>query len=480
VASAVLALAHGDTTAALPLLREAAEIETISRADYAVEGTDEATVMFTQLAEARHDTTQWLLGLTLQRLRHPPGWGNQSAFLTDALLRDVYSQMTATGRPVPDISPDRLVNDPVPRVPGTFPVSYETYLDRQWTALFDRHPRYLLPRYAEPHDTGGRRASSFSASATRTVVLEYTSNLNCGGCWHEDRELSAIAQRYGPDRVLPLSFRSPGADGPVTGLADDLERWYYEWYPEPGVAGGDTLHHGVPRQIYQTAAGDTLIGYRIDGQQRMHTLPPAHRTETYMTALAQATDRELTRPPEARVQVETQQHGHTLNVTSWVDSLRGVHHRVALRLLLVRDTVWLRSGHVRRLLFNTVLAMSHSDSLSMGLCVLMHPTETVPIHYAFDLARLQQGILAQRTTDGWGRFYATVYWGSRESARDYPRLIGERNSAIARFSDPRDWQIDWTHVYLVAIVQDLDTGDMLQALRVPLHLTAPAHVDAHS
>lgn len=450
LASALRALARGDTAGALRPLREAATIETISASDYAVHGTFEAGLMYARLAEARRDTAQWFYALTLLRLRHSPTFGDPQAFLNDALLRDMYQRLTASGRPAPDLLPERLADDPRPRTP----LSYDAYLDRQWAALFDRLPRYHA----------GLASRDMMARAKRLVVIEYTSSLGCGGCWQEDRELSAIERRYGDAHVLPLSFRAPGGDGPITGIGEDTERWYYEWYPRTGVAGSDTLHHGVTMQVYRSPRGDTLMGYRIDGQNRVQSKPVG----SYLTRLRQAIDTEFARPSEARIRVEARREGARLHVTSNVDHVPP-SRRVALRLLLVRDTVWLYSGHVRRLMFNTVMAVSHSDTLSMGLRI---PPNGGAIQYTFDLARLQQGILAQRTTEGWAHFYGTVYWGTPEWQNDRARLIESRDGAIYRYPDPRDWRIDWSHVFLVAIVQDLDSGDMLDAVRLPLHLTS--------
>jgi len=453
----MLALARGDTTGAMTALWDAATVEIVTTADGAASSVPAATV-FTALAEARRDTVQWILGLTLQRLRHPPTYWDTQDFLTDALLQDVYRAFTATGRSVPDLAPTLLRSDPPPMTPPSF----QAYLDRQWTALFDRLPMYAVADRPEP---------AAAETARRLVIMEYGSSLSCCGCWTEDRAMSALERHYGADHLLPLSYRMPGEDGPIMTLADpSANQRYVEWYPWDGASGNDTVHHGIPRQVYRGARGELLDGVRIDGEPRIPKRPGL--PHSFKDAYANAIDRELQRPPEAHLRVRAEQQWSTLTVTTFVDSLSLPRSRVALRLMLVRDTVRLNSGTVRRLMFNTVFAVSHSDGLSLGLPLPVNAADAV--HYTFDLAALERGIAGQRTTETWRTFLAQNDFWRTQDLDVAARAIEERNGAFVKFPDPRDWQVDWSHVFLVALAQDLDTGDILQALRMPLQLSETA------
>jgi hypothetical protein len=138
-----------------------------------------------------------------------------------------------------------------------------------------------------------------------------------------------------------------------------------------------------------------------------------------------------------------------------VDSLRGPHRTLALRVVLFADTVWKRGGNARRIYTNVVQDAAHNDTLSLGLP--LQGSLPTTISHAFDLAAIQ---------------------AARTAERDDEFVVNATNLASVgmgtTFPDPRDWQLDRSRLHLVAFVQDLDTGEVLNAVRMKV----PASTDA--
>jgi len=459
-----VALAQRDTVAAMAALWPAAAVQTLTRTTTTVPSTLPAARLLVTLATARHDTLALLRGLTLLRLQQPLNFAGES-YIADALLHDVYPAVAATGQPMPDILPPGAHHADLP--PATTPLTLDGYLDRQWGLLFDRSVTDL-----------GHVSPVVAAKASQThrvVVIEYESSLGCGGCWFEDRFMSAMARRYNSVSVIPLSIRANGADGPITGLEQDHSGWYWAWYPLDTTAKPLPL---IPfAATLRSASGAELNSSYLVNGHGVSTVPVPGTTPVLRGALdtvphpgrhanmIATIDSALQQSPEAQLRVTTAVQrapgSVQLHVTTRVDA--GTHPRanLAVRLMLVRDTVWLRSGSLRRLMFNPVLSMSHTPALPLGLP--LPAQEKVPVDYTFDLTAIQRGITAQRTSDGWQRWSDAHQFGMDGTS--------QRDNTLMTYPDPRDWQIDWSHVFLVALVQDVHTSDILQAVRVPLGLS---------
>jgi hypothetical protein len=386
------------------------------------------------LAHARGDTTQWLTALTLWRLQL--GAVDSEFLAVDAELRAVHARyVVAHGNP-PDVVPGRLADAPVPRTPQSF----DAYLDRQWAALHER---------GFPVERSSRVAS---AGPHRLVVMEYLTAVMCGGCYYEDRAFQPLSRRYDPTDVLPLAYHySP----PIMDGTDSTDDRWYAWYPihETASFRGQRAPR-IPMQTKVAPDGDTLSNAFVNG----HGLPPHHGAwpalqapgeRGYHTTVA-VVDRELQRPPDARVQLQVVPEGDRLTVNVAVDSIRGRHQRLALRIAVVSDTVRVRTGTEKRIYQNVVRAEAQSDSLSMGVPIdARQPSHTT---YSFDVAAIEAGVNCIHDADCVARA-----WGPDTAmAHDYER----------RHPDPRDWQIDRSQLRVVAFVQDLETSDVLQAAEV--------------
>jgi len=442
-----VALAANDTSHAVSEFLSSVRVQRRSTAIPLGFGMPAARAL-TAIAEAQHDTTLLLTALTFQRLYHAPMWVYQfhihskpyadaGALLVNARLEELYTAWVASGRVPPDIIPHRLDGEPV----TTSALSYDAYLDHQWTALYDRD------------FTVARASSSGRRRPHRAVVIEYGTSIDCGACFDEDRLVGAIGRRYSPDEVIPLALHG---EGPIAGYHQEWGQESISWYPSFGSGPSRTV---IPRRILITAQGDSLDQlYRVNGLGIVRaddrpTDPP--QWGTYQRLVSRI-DTLLAQRPDARLDVALTVHDDRIDVRTRIDSVHGAHSRLALRLVLLQDTVWIRSGSYRRIYQNVARAYNHADGYPMG--VPFTAAEQTELHYTFDVAAVQNDILAARDVD------ARLALNPMEW--DRARMSAERDAVIARFQDPRDWLVDRAHLYVVAFVQDLESGEVLQAVRV--------------
>jgi hypothetical protein len=259
---------------------------------------------------------------------------------------------------------------------------------------------------------------------------------------------------------MPLAFHySP----PIADMTDSTDNRWSAWYPIHDSLTSDTFRgQRVPRIPMQTkvaANGDTLGNVFVNG----HGLPPHHGVWPPLQAPGQrgyhtvvtVVDRELERPPEARVQLQVVPAGDRLTVQVAVGSIAGHHRRLALRIALVADTVRVRTGTEKRLYQNVVQAEAQSDSLSLGVPIdAMQPSRTT---YTFDVAAIEAGVNCIHDVD----CFARAAWDP-DTALEHDMA----NGYTRQYPDPRDWQIDRSQLRVVAFVQDLETSDVLQAAEV--------------
>jgi hypothetical protein len=354
----------------------------------------------------------------------------------DWRLSRAYQEIVSSGHVPPDLFPERLRHDP----PASATRSLEAYLDRQWTALFDRS----VP--VEP------LAPSTATAPTRVAVVEYYTGWGCSGCWVDDMGLQPLERRYASDQVITLAWH--GHPPIVNQEQHDWWGRYFAWYPSWAESSrgkvADSRGKRIPIHTLVTPAGDTLNGLTVVNG---HGLPSQNKPWTttrpaglYQRVVTQI-DRERTRAPDAALKLSMVTKHDSVRVTVHVDSIHGKHSKLALRIVLVVDTVWKYGGNDRRIYTNVVQYAAHDDTLELGLPLRGPFPATVP--YTFDLAAIQAARLAER---------------DHSLAADSAALPDL--SMRVNFPDPRDWLLDRSRLYVVVFVQDLDTGDVLNALRM--------------
>jgi hypothetical protein len=321
-------------------------------------------------------------------------------------------------------------------------LSLDAYLDRQWVLLFDREFVVAQVVPAQPARSG------------RLTVVEYVTGQGCSGCWSEDMGLQPLERRYDASEVVTLAWHGH----PPLVAREGRHNWWKHigrWYPSRYDTQTPST---IPFATLLKATGDTLSGrtvvngHPIESASRPWTYTPQ---ETYYCPTIDLIDRERTRAPEIVLGLDVRTVHDSVHVRVNMDSLRSTSRKLALRIALVVDTVWKRGGNPRRIYTNVVQDAAHDDSLSLGLSLGGALPTTVS--YSFDLAAIQ----AARTQDRDEPFVADstnladVYWGMT-------------------FPDPRDWHLDRTRLFVVAFVQDLETGNVLQAARMKVPVVAVA------
>jgi hypothetical protein len=417
---------RGDTAGAIRAFRSTTQISRVSLSSVAAR----ALHKLVWLRPAPDDTLR-LMSLVLQHLlvrdTHP-----SLRIEADFQLRNSYTEyVKKTKRQPPDV-----VSEPdSPIMLSSVPLSLDAYLDRQWTLLFDRSFP-VIPV-----------TSSVSAPSTRLTVVEYQTGQGCSGCWKEDMALQPLARRYLSDEVVVLAWHG---HPPLVARRGRHDWWarFGEWYPSRYAISNHTV---VPFKTLLTPSGDTLTGRTtVNGhaiQGRSFPDP-----ESYYRPIIALIDRERSRAPDASLQLNLQAGNDSVRVRVHVDSLRGIHRALALRIVLVADTIWKRGGNNRRMYTNVVQDAAHDDTLSLGLP--LRGSLPISVEYAFDLSAIQ----AARNID-----------------RDESLVIDSTNLANVswrlNFPDPRDWLLDRNRLFVVAFVQDLDTGDVLHAIRTRVPAT---------
>jgi hypothetical protein len=334
----------------------------------------------------------------------------------------------------------------------------DAYLDRQFSVLYDR------PFSVEPAVI----AATSTSGASRIVVAEYPTGVFCSGCWTEDRAFSAISRRYPASRVITLGYHG---HFPIAILADSMWDRVDAWYPAKYKRvdyRGDTIAV-IPMRTTFSPRGDTLTSIWVDGiGLPRHSRPPgASPAENLYRTAARSIDSALEQPPQARIRVRVTPRGGRVAVATTIDSVRGRHAHLALRLVLVQDTVVVRGGTNRRVYFNAVRAAAQAEGLPIGLPMptMDSPGTVASIAYTFDVAALNRALQEQHDPVA----FARSLLGSNMSAEELAENAKDCARLIAPFPDPRDWAIDPARLSVVAFVQDLDTSEVLQAavVKVP-------------
>jgi hypothetical protein len=438
-----VALARGDTLRALQAFRATFQWPRTP-------GVKSAVQSFALLAQKRSDPSDRFVAQTLLHLLrdHSVKAGGGGT------LRRLYHDIVADGHAAPDLFPKRMRYDPAPSPT----MSLDAYLDRQWSGLFDRK---TVPTETITPSVRGER----TAASPRLVVVEYLTGQGCSGCWVEDIGLQSLARRYSPDQVLTLAWHG---HAPLTKTGGDLEWWarYANWYPRSYSTVSAQTKAGAQRIALQsliTAAGDTLDGSkaRVNG----HALPRHGETWTVSPdvnlyrRVVPVIERERARAPDAALHMDVDARHDSVSVRVTVDSIRGRHRTLVMRIALFADTVWKRGGNDRRIYTNVVQDAAYDDTLELGLPMPGRTPATIA--YRFDLAEIQKDRLAERD----------------ESLTKDSTSLADMIYRV-NFPDPRDWELDRNRLHVVAFVQDVETGDVLQAVRAKVFVTEPSKTAA--
>jgi hypothetical protein len=219
----------------------------------------------------------------------------------------------------------------------------------------------------------------------------------------------------------------------------------------PVVGTQSTFVQGAPR-----ANGPTLVSG--------HPIPVGlGGTSTWAHQTAEMVDLELSKLPAAYLDLTVTKSGDSVRARVVVDSVE-VSQRppLAIRIVLVEDTVRLRGGTVRRVHVNVVRGFASAETFPLGIPVDSAADTTAT--FAFDLATIQKNILA-------GRDSAWAAQAESRPTRAKPRWRRAKTPPdvmeyVNRFPDVRDWTMNRARLHVVAFVQNIETGEILQAVMV--------------
>jgi len=434
-------ITRGDTTRAVKSLRIAACLSTSLASPSAVR-------LWTTLARTQHDTAQLLMSTTVQLLE--TGWELPRKMALAAQLDTIYRRYVATQGVPPDIANAAGTGLP----PARTSMTLDAYLDREFTILYERE-------FPVEHMQGGGDMASSTADAPRDshrlVVVEYLTGVFCEGCWHEDRAFQALSRRYHPEDVVTIAYHY---DLPIRREEDSVGERFRQWYPGLGTlrytrTGRSTI---IPTRTIITPAGDTLDGVGwVDGFAPGGPVHWTERRERFWHANAVTLiERERARVPELSMRQDVTVEQDSLHVFVHFDSIPNrAGHQLALRMVLLQDTVHIRGGTIRRLYLNVVRAEARSSALPLG--VPLAPSRTAAsVAYVFDLGQITAQVAAMQHPPA---SYFAQASDPKTAAESY------RTSYTNLFPDSRDWQMDRSRLHVVTFVQDLETGEVLQAVR---------------
>lgn len=422
--SATIQLTHGDTAAAMATFHR-----TMRAGD---ELGLRAALLLEQLATARHDTATRaeVLGLLMMKLGGMP-----------ALKRADHKTFVA-------LYPAWRRHNP------QLPADPERYLDNLFQELFDRG--IAVTRYTEAH--------------SRLVVWEYLTGLHCGICWEHDRIVAALLQRYPAEAFVPLAyeFDCPPLSNEIESPQTRLSVWN-GGYPNSvrfGAIPQEELTGKMENGRFKPAvrSGDPWI----NGLPSL-TPEPGSPQQSYESYVAQI-DQALTLPPGAVLAMRVTHQGDQVDVRLIVDSVRAPSHRLAARIVLVEDTVRVMGATNRRLQYGVIRAVAHSPGLLLGIPLTGPAGGRQTAQYHFDLAAITAQLQSQRSTLAILRQRM-----SADSAKAQMDEFGDRwPDLLTNYPDPSDWRMNRNRLHVIALVQDLDTGEILQATRVSLAPSAGA------
>lgn len=417
---ATVHLAQGDTASALHALRPV-----FHSYDYA--GL-QAAQLAAAVARARHDSTAWGDALAIQVLRY----GGDIAAKTTAhrQFMDLYRVMRRT-------------------TPG-LPTDPEQYLDQTFQQLVDR----------------GVPVTRVASTGThRMTVAEYKTGLTCFACWFHDRELALLLQHYPSDEFVVLSYQY--SCPPLSNEVAPVDTRLQAWYPL-NPTDTTTVRHGT------LAPGSWGAMKPREPDPWINGLPaPAEHSSPLLTYQHDVADVDsiLAMPPEAALRLTVTTQGPRVRVALAVDSVRATHHRVVARFVLMEDTVRMRGATTRRLHYGVVRAASQSPGLVLGVPLTFDAAGKASAHYTFWLDSIQAQYTNERTLQ-YVLAHRSFPSGPLKTPAQYAELFADMFHPEL-FPDADDWIVHQARLHVVAFVQDLDSGEILQAVMLPLDGTRP-------
>jgi hypothetical protein len=307
--------------------------------------------------------------------------------------------------------------------------------------------------------------------AGRLVIGEYGTGSACEICHFIAETYNGLMRRYPSTVFIALSYHMDYdwfMSDPADSVFDRERLWY---------ARVDKAKCGSANSENETWAGQIPLpcsmwpGIIMDGRSPIPFKAPDVDTngspeffkgasQLWYDRMVAGIDTELGRAPEAFFHAQTTVQGGKIGVSVKVDSITGQHPKLFLRLLLVEDTVALHPKDtvpspiwdIDREQYWIVYASAHTPALALGLPLPGPGTAK----YTFDVAAIQHRILRIRQGE--------TKWVSEVFAKDKEEML----KAIARHPDDRDWRLNPLRLHVVALVQDAQSGEVLQAAMVPV------------
>jgi hypothetical protein len=279
----------------------------------------------------------------------------------------------------------------------------EARLVRVETALDDEYLRSVPP--FKPEKFAGRKDNA----ANRVVVMEMFTGAQCPPCVAADAAFDGLEKTYDAKDLILIQYHMhiPGPD-PMTN-PDTIARWdYYRAKFEEEIGGvPSTLFNGKP----QAGGGGGM--------------PAAERKYKQYRDIIDGLAEEKT---DVVVTGSARRAGDKLTVDVGVDGVKGADNKVRLRLVVVEETVRYAGSNGMRFHHRVVRAMPGGHE---GIEVKDAPLKRT---VGADLAEIRKGL--------------TKYLD--EYAADRP------------FPNP-DRPMDLAHLKVIALVQNDDTGEILNA-----------------
>jgi hypothetical protein len=190
-----------------------------------------------------------------------------------------------------------------------------------------------------------------------------------------------------------------GGSIPLANVRDSSWRRQYAWYPREGQRKsklpdyariGPVKQSILPLSSIPKEFQPTSITWTVNGRR---TRREGHGPAAIAAVAIEAVERALARPPEASVDLTVARSSDSISVLVTVDSIVGIRRRLALRIVLLEDTVRLRGGTRSRLVSNVMRDHAVTPELPLGLPLAA--TRSTTLH-TFDIAKIRNELMAQR------------------------------------------------------------------------------------
>ena len=341
-----------------------------------------------------------------------------------------------------------------------------------YPALRRRHPtvssdpqRYLDSLFQQFVDRSEPVTRHVKTGTGRMVILEYDTGLNCGACWGYDRMLALLLQRYAPDELAVLAFQMDCP--PLSNELDSSMEQFSAWYPSHGAEHG--VRWGTVPNSDRAISFDGKMGKRGDGKLVLNGIPPLVLDDTgawdMPGMLRKQIDTLLERAPGARLSLATTVRGGALDARLAIEGVAPAHAHVVARFILLEDTVRMTGETNRRLHYGVVRAASRSADLSLAVPLTHDAAGRAEARYTFALDTLAGQFARQRS----GRIIIDARTRTHPEFREQLESMVDRWPQLTSgFPDRNDWRMQAARLHVVALVQDLDTGEVLQTVSIPV------------